>query len=38
MILKSEVDKLDFDKLVELDADNLKLTPIDLKITKCCSR
>ena len=29
--LKSEVDKLDIDKLAELDADKLKLVPVNLK-------
>ena len=29
--LKSEADKLDIDKLTELDADKLKPVPVDLK-------
>ena len=29
--LKSEVDKLDIDKLAELDADKLELVPVNLK-------
>ena len=35
--LKSEVDKLDIDKLAELDADKLKLAPVDLKKNKWCN-